>query len=71
MVTGDDLLTAKAIAMECGILTATSDINTTILASNFSSMSDAEREEIAENILVSIIMFLPLFVGTEILQRIK
>ena len=34
-------------------------------------MSDAEREEIAENILVSIIMFLPLFVGTEILQRIK
>ncbi|CAN7071759.1 unnamed protein product [Brassica oleracea var. botrytis] len=52
MVTGDDLLTAKAIAMECGILTATSDINTTILASNFSSMSDAEREEIAENILV-------------------
>ncbi|KAF3529569.1 hypothetical protein DY000_02038392, partial [Brassica cretica] len=62
MVTGDDLLTAKAIAMECGILTATSDINTTILASNFSSMSDAEREEIAENILVRIIMFLPLFV---------
>ncbi|KAH0941921.1 hypothetical protein HID58_001558 [Brassica napus] len=52
MVTGDDLLTAKAIAMECGILTATSDINTTILASEFSSMSDAEREEIAENILV-------------------
>ena len=34
-------------------------------------MSDAEREEIAENILVRIIMFLPLFVCIEILQRIK
>ncbi|KAL0726998.1 hypothetical protein Bca4012_023091 [Brassica carinata] len=52
MVTGDDLLTAKAIAMECGILTATSDTNTTILANDFASMSDAEREQIAENILV-------------------
>ncbi|KAF8114003.1 hypothetical protein N665_0043s0073 [Sinapis alba] len=52
MVTSDDLLTAKAIAMECGILTATSDANTTILANDFSLMSDAEREQTAENILV-------------------
>ncbi|CAH8317845.1 unnamed protein product [Eruca vesicaria subsp. sativa] len=56
MVTGDDLLTAKAIAKECGILTATSDTDThanaTILASDFASMSEVEREEIVENILV-------------------
>ncbi|KAJ0251417.1 hypothetical protein HA466_0123780 [Hirschfeldia incana] len=54
MVTGDDLLTAKAIAMECGILTTTPNThaNTTILASDFCSMSEAEREQIAENIVV-------------------
>ena len=34
-------------------------------------MSEADREEIAENIVVRIIMFLPSFVCTEILQRIK
>ncbi|RID78805.1 hypothetical protein BRARA_A01596 [Brassica rapa] len=54
MVTGDDLLTAKAIAMQCGILRGTLDepANTAILASEFASMSEADREEIAENIVV-------------------
>ena len=60
MVTGDDLLTAKAIAMQCGILRGTLDepANTAILASEFASMSEADREEIAEIIVVRIIMFL-------------
>ncbi|KAL0726999.1 hypothetical protein Bca4012_023092 [Brassica carinata] len=54
MVTGDDLLTAKAIATECGILRATSDetADTAILAKDFASMSEAQREKIAENIVV-------------------
>ncbi|CAF2071841.1 unnamed protein product [Brassica napus] len=47
-------LTAKAIAMQCGILRGTLDepANTAILASEFASMSEADREEIAENIVV-------------------
>ncbi|KAJ4913206.1 plasma membrane-type protein [Raphanus sativus] len=51
MVTGDDLLTAKAIATECGILTD-EPADTAILAKDFASMSEAQREKIAENIVV-------------------
>ncbi|KAG2244637.1 hypothetical protein Bca52824_093526 [Brassica carinata] len=54
MVTGDDLLTAKAIATECGILRATSDetADTAILAKDFASMSASTKRKIAENIVV-------------------
>lgn len=70
MVTGDDLLTAKAIATECGILTD-EPADTAILAKDFASMSEAQREKIAENIVVRIIMFLlTLLLFTENLQRI-
>lgn len=51
MVTADDILTAQAIAMECGILTDTSGRNIRTGA-QFREFSDLERENIAEDILV-------------------
>ncbi|KAH9605010.1 hypothetical protein KSS87_003339 [Heliosperma pusillum] len=54
MVTGDNLQTAKAIALECGILDSDADANEPYLIEGriFRSKSEAEREEIAEKILV-------------------
>jgi P-type Ca2+ transporter type 2C len=54
MVTGDNLKTARAIALECGILTDP-DASAPIIieARVFRDYSDAERESIAEKISVS------------------
>ncbi|PIN15256.1 Calcium-transporting ATPase [Handroanthus impetiginosus] len=54
MVTGDNIQTAKAIALECGILS--SDANTSephvIEGKKFRELSDKEREQVAKKILV-------------------
>ncbi|KAJ0985137.1 hypothetical protein J5N97_003493 [Dioscorea zingiberensis] len=54
MVTGDNLQTAKAIAMECGILDSNTSINesTIIEGKAFRALSEKLREEIAEQISV-------------------
>ncbi|KAG9160379.1 hypothetical protein Leryth_008775 [Lithospermum erythrorhizon] len=54
MVTGDNLQTAKAIALECGILQSDSDAreHNIIEGKTFRGLSDAEREEVAEKISV-------------------
>ncbi|RXH71477.1 hypothetical protein DVH24_018832 [Malus domestica] len=54
MVTGDNLQTAKAIAMECGILAPDSDANqpTLIEGTAFRELSDKQREDCAEKISV-------------------
>lgn len=55
MVTGDNLQTAKAIALECGILTSDADaIEPNIIEGRtFREMSDMEREQVAKTISVS------------------
>nr|KYP52553.1 Calcium-transporting ATPase 10, plasma membrane-type [Cajanus cajan] len=53
MVTGDNVKTAKAIAMECGILSISDATETTIIEGKvFRSMTDERRAEIVEKILV-------------------
>uniref|UniRef100_A0A1D1XC54 Calcium-transporting ATPase n=2 Tax=Anthurium amnicola TaxID=1678845 RepID=A0A1D1XC54_9ARAE len=54
MVTGDNLHTAKAIALECGILAseAAATEPTVIEGKTFRAYSDRQREEIADKILV-------------------
>ncbi|XP_074280695.1 calcium-transporting ATPase 10, plasma membrane-type-like [Silene latifolia] len=54
MVTGDNLQTAKAIALECGILVSDADASepNLIEGKSFRNKSEAEREEIAEKISV-------------------
>lgn len=54
MVTGDNLQTARAIALECGILDSKADATEPNLIEGkaFRSLSDARREEIAEKISV-------------------
>lgn len=56
MVTGDNIQTAKAIALECGILD--SDANATeptiIEGKAFRALSETTREAIAERITVSL-----------------
>ncbi|CAL8990457.1 unnamed protein product [Prunus brigantina] len=54
MVTGDNVQTAKAIALECGILTSDSDATepTLIEGKVFRDLSDGQREEYAEKISV-------------------
>ncbi|CAN6547516.1 unnamed protein product [Malus baccata var. baccata] len=54
MVTGDNLQTAKAIAMECGILAPDSDATqpTLIEGTAFRELSDKQREDCAEKISV-------------------
>ncbi|XP_061361513.1 calcium-transporting ATPase 8, plasma membrane-type-like [Gastrolobium bilobum] len=54
MVTGDNVKTAKAIALECGILGSFADATepNIIEGKKFRDLSDAGREEIAERILV-------------------
>lgn len=54
MVTGDNVKTAKAIAVECGILGSYADATepTIIEGKTFRALTDAQREEIAEAISV-------------------
>ncbi|KAL2930200.1 Calcium-transporting ATPase 8 plasma membrane-type [Bienertia sinuspersici] len=54
MVTGDNLQTAKAIALECGILASDADANepNLIEGKSFREKTETEREEIAEKISV-------------------
>ncbi|KAI9112510.1 hypothetical protein K1719_016433 [Acacia pycnantha] len=54
MVTGDNVQTAKAIALECGILGSSADARepNIIEGKRFRELSDSEREEIAERISV-------------------
>ncbi|KAI4377205.1 hypothetical protein MLD38_014873 [Melastoma candidum] len=54
MVTGDNLHTARAIALECGILGSDAEIvePTIIEGKTFRALSDSEREQVAEKISV-------------------
>ncbi|KAL6585274.1 Calcium-transporting ATPase 9, plasma membrane-type [Orobanche minor] len=54
MVTGDNIQTAKAIALECGILSADSDTSEpyVIEGKKFRELSDKEREQVAQKISV-------------------
>ncbi|PIN07951.1 Calcium transporting ATPase [Handroanthus impetiginosus] len=54
MVTGDNIQTAKAIALECGILSADSDTSEpyVIEGKKFRELSDKEREHVAKKISV-------------------
>lgn len=54
MVTGDNVKTAKAIAVECGILSSFAEATepNIIEGKRFRAMSDAERDEIADAISV-------------------
>ncbi|KAK7411963.1 hypothetical protein VNO78_03408 [Psophocarpus tetragonolobus] len=54
MVTGDNVKTAKAIAVECGILASFADATepNIIEGKTFRSLTDAQRDEIAERISV-------------------
>lgn len=65
MVTGDNIRTARAIALECGILASDAEATEPYLIEGkvFRSLPDMHREEIAESILVvSIIIFFSLVV---------
>lgn len=63
MVTGDNLQTAKAIALECGILDSEASATEPNLIDGraFRELSEKGREAIAEKILVYDQDFLPLF----------
>ena len=54
MVTGDNLNTARAIALECGILTSDADATEPNLIEGkaFRAMSEERRREVAEKISV-------------------
>lgn len=54
MVTGDNVQTAKAIALECGILSSDSELSepTLIEGKAFRELSDRQREDVAEKISV-------------------
>ncbi|XP_021296953.1 calcium-transporting ATPase 9, plasma membrane-type [Herrania umbratica] len=54
MVTGDNIQTAKAIALECGILSSAEDCTepTIIEGRVFRALSEKEREQVAKKILV-------------------
>ena len=54
MVTGDNLQTAKAIALECGILTSIEDaVEPNIIeGKTFRELSEGEREQVAKKITV-------------------
>lgn len=54
MVTGDNVRTAKAIALECGILDSDADATEPNLIEGtvFRALSDSEREKIADKISV-------------------
>ncbi|KAI4335340.1 hypothetical protein L6164_013994 [Bauhinia variegata] len=52
MVTGDNVKTAKAIAMECGILSENDTEASIIEGKAFRVLNDSEREDVAEKISV-------------------
>ena len=54
MLTGDNIQTAKAIALECGILGSEADATEPNLIEGkvFRAYSDKEREDIAQKITV-------------------
>lgn len=54
MVTGDNIQTAKAIAMECGILASDADVgeHDVIEGKTFRELSEKERELVAPKISV-------------------
>lgn len=54
MVTGDNLQTAKAIALECGILLSNDDaVEPNIIeGQTFRQLSETEREQVAKKITV-------------------
>ncbi|KAG2310759.1 hypothetical protein Bca4012_025269 [Brassica carinata] len=54
MVTGDNVQTARAIALECGILTSDADASepTLIEGKSFRALTDAERDKISDKISV-------------------
>lgn len=54
MVTGDNLQTAKAIALECGILRAADDATepNIIEGKVFRELSEKDREQVAKEITV-------------------
>ena len=57
MVTGDNVQTARAIALECGILTSDADASepTLIEGKSFRALTDAERDKISDKISVMLI----------------
>jgi magnesium-transporting ATPase (P-type) len=54
MVTGDNLRTAKAIALECGILATSEEATapTIIEGRVFRELSEKDREQVAKNVTV-------------------
>lgn len=54
MVTGDNIQTAKAIALECGILGSEADATEAVVIEGrtFRALSEPEREQIAKKITV-------------------
>jgi len=54
MITGDNLQTAKAIALKCGILSSSEDATEPLLIEGrvFRSYTDVERKQKAAEILV-------------------
>lgn len=54
MVTGDNIQTAKAIALECGILSSDAEATDAniVEGKTFRELSDKEREQAAPKILV-------------------
>jgi P-type Ca2+ transporter type 2C len=57
MVTGDNLQTARAIALECGILTDPNVSEHVIIEGKaFRALSDLEREEVAGKISVCFLL---------------
>jgi P-type Ca2+ transporter type 2C len=57
MITGDNLQTARAIALECGILTDTNVSEPFIIEGKaFQALSDSEREEVAGKISVCFLL---------------
>lgn len=54
MVTGDNIQTAKAIALECGILQSDADATepNLIEGKTFRALSESDRQEVAEKISV-------------------
>lgn len=54
MVTGDNLKTAKAIALECGILSSNEEViePNVIEGKTFRALSEREREQVAKTITV-------------------
>lgn len=63
MVTGDSIQTAKAIALECGILNSDADATepSVIEGKTFREFSDNEREQVAPMISVCLVFKYYLF----------